>query len=91
MTTTSDAQQLQQKRNNSCYVYAKMKWMKGFQAFDLEGFFVRRKIYASLVENSEENQRKLQQLANDNNSAGFQFQLRQPETDKVLFQTGIPA
>ena len=69
--TTINTQQLQQKRNNSCYVYAKMKWMKGFQAFDLEGFFVRCKI--------------------DNNSARFQFQLRQPETDKVLFQTIIPA
>lgn len=91
MTATSDAQQLQQKRNISCYVYAKMKWMKGFQAFDLEGFFVRCKIYASLLENSEENQRKLQQLAKDNKSAGFQFQLRKPETDKVLFQTILPA
>ena len=41
MMTTINTQQPQQKRNNSCYVYAKMKWMKGFQAFDLEGFFVR--------------------------------------------------
>ena len=91
MTTTNNTQQLQQKIGNSCYVYAKMKWMKDFQAFDLEGFFVRRKIYASLLENSEKNQQKLQQLAKDNKSAGFQFQLRKPETDKVLFQTILPA
>ena len=91
MTTTINTQQSQQVTSNTCYVYAKMKWMKNFQAFDLEGFFVRCKIYASLLENSEENRQKLQQLANDNNSAGFQFQLRQPETDKVLFQTVIPA
>ena len=91
MTTTNNTQKLQQKIGNSCYVYAKMKWMKDFQTFDLEGFFVKRKIYASLLENCEENQQKLQQLADDNKSAGFQFQLRKPETDKVLFQTILPA
>ncbi len=73
--------------NQTCYVYAKMKWMKTFKAFDLEGFFVGNLIYASLLDNTDENQKKLQQLAEDNKSAGFQFQLRLPETNKILFQT----
>lgn len=48
------------------YVYAKMKWMRTFKAFDLTGgCFAGNLIYASLLADSEENRNKLQQLAND--------------------------
>lgn len=68
-----------------CYVYAKMKWMQTFKAFDLEGFFPGNLIYASLLEDSEENRTRLQQLADDNRQAGFIFQLRRD--NKIIFQT----
>lgn len=68
-----------------CYVYAKMKWMQTFKAFDLDGFFPGKLIYASLLEDSEENRIKLQKLADDNRQAEFVFQLR--KDNKVVFQT----
>ena len=61
--------------------------MRTFKAFDLEGFFPGKLIFASLLLNSEENRRKLQQLAEKNNYAQWQFQLRNPTTNKVLFET----
>ena len=70
-----------------CFVYAKAKWMKTFKAFDLEGFFPGKLIFASLLLNSEENRRKLQELAEKNSYAQWQFQLRNPTTNKVLFET----
>ena len=73
--------------NTTCYVYAKMKWMRTFKAFDLEGFFPGKLIFASLLLNSEENRRKLQKLAEKNSYAQWQFQLRNPATNKVLFET----
>lgn len=69
-----------------CYVYAKMKWMRTFKAFDLTGgCFAGKLIYASMLDDSEENRIKLQQLANDNATAGWIFQLR--KNDNVTFQT----
>lgn len=73
------------KLSELCYVYAKMKWMKTFKAFDLDGFFVARLIYCSMLENSEENQIKLQRLADRNKTAGWIFQLRMG--DNILFET----
>lgn len=73
------------------YVYAKMKWMRSFKAFDLEGFFAGNLIYASMLTDSEENRLKLQCLADDNRSAGLQFQLRTPSTGHVLFETKLAA
>lgn len=70
------------------YVYAKMKWMRTFKAFDLDGFFPGKLIYASLLENSEENQVKLQHLADDNRTANWQFQLRTPN-NTVVFETRL--
>lgn len=68
------------------YVYAKMKWMRTFKAFDLTGgCFAGKLIYASMLADSEENRIKLQQLANDNATAGCIFQLR--KNDNVTFQT----
>ncbi len=70
------------------YVYAKMKWMRTFKAFDLDGFFPGKLIYASLLENSEENRVKLQHLADDNRTANWQFQLRAPN-NTVVFETRL--
>lgn len=61
--------------------------MRTFKAFDLEGFFPGKLIFASLLLNSEENRRKLQKLAEKNSYAQWQFQLRNPATNKVLFET----
>ena len=46
-----------------CFVYAKAKWMRTFKAFDLDGFFPGRLIYASMIRDNDENREKLQQLA----------------------------
>ena len=49
------------------FVYARYGGMKQFRAFDLNGCFtVDRLIYATLIENSEENRIKLQKLASMN-------------------------
>ncbi len=74
-----------------CYVYAKMKWMRSFKAFDLEGFFAGNLIHASLLEDNEENRKNLQRLADGNSSAGWQFQLRTPSNGKVQFETTLAA
>ena len=73
-----------------CYVYAKMKWMRTFKAFNLDGYFPGNLIFASLLLNSEENRSKLQELAAKNSRANWQFQLRNPATQKVLFETAKP-
>ena len=38
-----------------CFVYAKAKWMRTFKAFDLDGFFPGRLIYASMIRDNDEN------------------------------------
>ena len=84
---TKNKQNQTVNEDTTCYVYAKMKWMRTFKAFDLDGFFPGKLIFASLLLNSEENRRKLQQLAEKNSYAQWQFQLRNPATNKVLFET----
>ena len=79
------------KLADMAYVYAKMKWMQGFRAFSLEGHFVKLLLYASMLENNEENQRKLQEVADEYHSAGWQFQLRNPSNNKVVFETQLAA
>ena len=69
------------------YVYAKMKWMKTFKAFDLEGNFVGNLIYCSMLQDTEENRQKLQRLADTNKTAKWQFQLRKPSNNSVVFET----
>lgn len=67
-------------------VYAKVEGEKNFRAFDIkEGQFVGNLIYASLVENTEEIQRKLQALADLNNGIHLVFQLRRK--NRVTFET----
>ena len=67
-------------------VYAKIDQCKTFGAFDInEGRFVGNLIYASLLENTEENQRKLQELADLNKDCHLILQLRRNK--KVTFET----
>lgn len=73
------------KLADMAYVYAKNKESKNFRGFDLEGWFVGNLIYASLLEDSEENHRTLQELADTNKKDSWMFQLR--KGNKVVFQT----
>ena len=67
-------------------VYAKYDGCKGFRAFDVnEGRQVGNLIYATLLENTDENQRKLQDLADLNKGCNLILQLRR--NGKVRFQT----
>lgn len=57
-------------------VYAKFDGCKSFRAFDVnEGRQVGNLIYATLVENTEETQNKLQQLADLNKEYHLVLQL----------------
>lgn len=71
------------------YVYAKMKWMRCFRAFDLDGYFAGNLICCSMLVNSDENRQKLQELADRNSSAQWQFQLRNPANNRVVFETTL--
>ena len=67
-------------------VYAKFDGCNGFRAFDVnEGRQVGNLIYATLLENTDENQRKLQDLADMNKGCNLILQLRR--NGKVRFQT----
>lgn len=69
------------------FVYAKYKGQKQFQAFDInEGRPVGNLIYATLVENSIENQMKLQEVATANSEINLVIQLRDRH-GKTVFQT----
>ena len=71
---------------NWSIVYAKFDGCKGFKAFDInEGRQVGNLIYASLIENTEENQQKLQRLADLNKECHLVLQLRRK--GRVTFQT----
>ena len=72
-----------------CFVYAKAKWMKTFKAFDLEGHFAGRMLYASMLEDTDDNRCKLQELADRNAYAQFQLQLR--KGDSIVFETRLSA
>lgn len=67
-------------------VYAKFNGSKSFKAFDLgEGRVVGNIIYASLLEDTEENRCKLQVLSELNRDCNLVLQLRRK--GKVVFQT----
>ena len=67
-------------------VYARLDGCKGFKAFDIhEGKFVGNLIYASLIENTEDNRQKLQSLADLNKKIHLVLQLRRK--GRVCFQT----
>ncbi len=67
-------------------VYAKYDGCKGFRAFDVnEGRQVGNLIYATFLENTDENQRKLQDLADLNKEYHLVLQLRR--NGRVCFQT----
>ena len=67
-------------------VYTKFDGCKGFRAFDVnEGRQVGNLIYATLLENTDENQRKLQDLADLNKEYHLVLQLRRK--GRVCFQT----
>lgn len=67
-------------------VYAKLDGCKTFGAFDIsEGRFVGNLIYASLLENTDYNQRKLQELADRNKECHLVLQLR--HKNRVTFET----
>lgn len=81
-------QNLRKPANNElCYVYAKWDNNTTFKAFNLnEGYSVGNLIYATILENTTENQIKLQNLADDNKCINLILQLR-PNGQKVVFQT----
>ena len=67
-------------------VYAKFNGLKSFKAFDLgEGRVVGNIIYAPLLEDTEENRCKLQELSELNRDCNLVLQLRRK--GKVAFQT----
>ena len=69
-----------------CVVYARFNGLKSFKAFDLgEGRVVGNIIYASLLEDTEENRSKLQELSELNRDCNLVLQLRR--RGKVVFQT----
>lgn len=71
------------------FVYARYGGMKQFRAFDLNGCFtVDRLIYATLIENSEENRIKLQKLASMNKAINLKLQLRNHKGN-VEFETKL--
>lgn len=65
---TKNEQNQTVNEDTTCYVYAKMKWMRTFKAFDLEGFFPGK-----LVEFPAAEQRREQTEAA---TAGREKQLR---------------
>lgn len=68
------------------FVYCKFADEKRFQAYDInEGLPVGNLIYATMVENTRENQMKLQNLADLNKDQGLTIQLRVGR--KVVYQT----
>lgn len=74
------------KLSDLCFVYAKLKWMRTFKAFDVnECYFVRNLIHATLIEDCEENHQKLQNLADMNKAGCLQLQLR--KNGVVVFET----
>lgn len=70
-----------------CYLYAKWDNNTTFKAFDLnQGISVDNLIYATILDNTQENQIKLQNIADDNKHINLILQLR-PNGQKVVFQT----
>jgi len=68
------------------FTYAKCDGMKTFKAFDInEGYAVGNLIYATLVDDTQENREKLQKLADMNKEIHLVIQLR--DRNKVVFET----
>ena len=68
------------------FVYVKTKDMKRFMPIDLScSTIVKNLIYASMIEDSQQNREKLQRIANDNAHLSAIFQMRQ--NNRVTFQT----
>lgn len=73
--------------SNLFFIYVKYDGQRNFCAFDInEGCPVGNLIYATMVENTVENQHKLQELATANNDINLVIQLRGRHR-KVVFQT----
>lgn len=67
-------------------IYAKFDGCRTFKAFDIkEGKAVGNLIYASLIEDTQENRQKLQRLADLNKKCHLILQLRR--NNRVTFQT----
>ena len=85
-TATHRVRNVRSKVMDRPIVYAKLDGCKTFGAFDInEGRFVGNLIYASLLENTADNQRKLQELADMNKECHLVLQLRQK--NRVTFET----
>lgn len=68
------------------YTYCKMDGMKSYKAFDLgDGVEVNRLIYATILDVTEENKVKLQNLADGNKHIHLSIQLR--VGNKIYFTT----
>lgn len=73
--------------NKEFFTYAKYDGLNKFTAFDInEGYPVTRKIYCTLLVATDENKRKLQELADLNKAINLKIQLRDGD-NKVVFET----
>lgn len=69
------------------FTYVKYNGQPHFCAFDInEGRPVGNLIYATMVENTVENQQKLQELADANSNINLSIQLRRGN-GKIVYQT----
>lgn len=69
-----------------CTVYAKYKGLKSFKAIDIHTFEpVSKLMYASMIQNTPQNQSKLNRIAAQNKEKSLIIQLR--EGTKILFST----
>ena len=73
--------------NKEFFTYAKYDGLNKFTAFDInEGYPVTRKIYCTLLAATDENKRKLQELADLNKAINLKIQLRDMD-NKIMFET----
>ena len=70
----------------TCSLYAKYEGMTTFKAFDIENCkLVDKVIYATMMQNSEDNKKILKEIADDNKKISLILQLR--NEGKVIFTT----
>ena len=73
--------------NKQFFTYAKYDSLSKFTAFDInEGYPVTRKIYCTLLAATDEDKRKLQELADLNKGISLKIQLRDGN-NKIVFET----
>lgn len=61
----------------TCSLYAKYEGMKSFRAFDIENArFVNNVIYATMLMDTEDNKKKLKEIAEENKNISLVLQLR---------------